>query len=133
MSFVSRWPLLQEHVVTTDDLDANGTVRVEVVTRWLHDARDAYLAGFDEFDATAVTAGPAGIPDGFVLERPATIVVSAGTREVYEDSFLVALRLRAFGEERDVVLNTASVVRVAVTDAVRDALIAREHRAAHAN
>jgi hypothetical protein len=133
MSFVSRWPVLHEHPATADDLDAPGIVRGEVVTRWLHDARDAYLAGMDTFDPAAVAADDARVPAEFALDRPSLVLVSAGTREVFPDSFLVALRLRSFGGERDVTLNTGSVVHVDVTDAVRDELIAREHSAQHTN
>lgn len=133
MSFVSRWPLLHEHHVTADDLDARGIVRAEVVTRWLHDARDEYLAGLQSLAAAASAADDARVPTAFALDRPSLVLVTAGTREVFPDSFVVALRLRSFGGERDVTLNTASVVHVDVSDAVRDELIAREHAAQHTN
>jgi acyl-CoA thioesterase FadM len=133
VSFVSRWPLLHEHRVTADDLDAHGIVRAEVVTRWLHGARDAYLAGLRTFDATGSVIDAPRVPAELALDRPTSVLVSAGTREVFPDSFLVALRLRSFGGERDVTLDTASVVHVEVSDIVRDELIAREHAAEHAN
>jgi acyl-CoA thioesterase FadM len=41
-AFVSRWPVLQEHPVTAEDLDADGVVRDESAARWVAAARSAY-------------------------------------------------------------------------------------------
>jgi acyl-CoA thioesterase FadM len=147
-AFVSRWPVLQEHPVTSSDLDADGVVRDESVARWVAAARSAYLdrcaalrrlregSGLELQDRTA------GLPTGASLGRPAAVVVTAGVREVWPSSFAIAVRLRPLGGDRDIAVNTTCVMRLVdpasgepreLGDEVRDELVALEHAAEHFN
>jgi acyl-CoA thioesterase FadM len=147
-AFMSRWPVLQEHPVTAEDLDADGVVRDESVARWVAAARSAYLdrcvalrrrregSGLELRDRTAA------LPPGGSLGRPAAVVVTAGVREVWPSSFAIAVRLRPVGGDREVAVNATCIMRLAdptigepreLGDEVRDELIALEHSAEHYN
>lgn len=146
--FVSRWPVLEEHEVMPDDVDAGGVVRDASVARWVAGARDAYLGALVALHELRERAGlelrerVEGVPQGAALGRPKIVAVSAGVREVKPTSFALALRLRAMGGDRDAVANLACVVWLEdpatgepaeLGDGVRDELIALEHAAQHMN
>ncbi len=145
---VSRWPVLQEHPVTVEDLDADGVVSDQSVARWVAAARSAYLDRCSllrrvrEGSGLELRDGVVRLPPGGSLGRPAAVVVTAGVRELRPSSFVIAVRLRPGGGDRDVAVNAACVMRLEdlttgevreIADEVRDEFIALEHAAAHFN
>ena len=144
---VSKWVVVHRHKVGTDDLDAGGEVRDDVVARWVDEACAEYLAlchvlaGAAKPEGLVVRSRVGRLPPGSQLGRPATVDVSASAREVRPSSFTIAVRLRA-GGENDVLMNASCVVSIEdpdtgaareLGDEVRDELIALEHAAAHFN
>ncbi len=76
------------------------------------------------------------------LTGASRVVISATATEVFPDSFVVALRIRALGTDTDTPVNLACTVRLVdpatgearpIDDAVRAELIALEHAARHFN
>jgi acyl-CoA thioesterase FadM len=147
-AFVSRWPVLQEHPVTADDLAADGVVRDESVARWVAGARSAYLRRCAVLRQVGEESGlelqdrVADLPPGAALGRPAAVVVTAGVREVWPSSFAMAVRLRPVGGDRDLAVNATCILRLVdpttgepreLGAEVRDELIALEHSAEHFN
>ena len=147
-SIVSRWVVRREHRVGGDDVDAEGGLRDGVIERWIDDARDAYLERCAVVQAMiaalelVLQARPSQRPGREFFGRPSTIVVSAGVTEVYPNSFVMAFRVRSFGQVGDVVANVTSRVSLVdsasgepceLGDGVRDELIALEHAARHTN
>jgi acyl-CoA thioesterase FadM len=142
--FVSRWPVRQEHRVAAADLDADGAVRDGVVRRWVEAACTEHLANaglLPEPAGLRVRHGAQDVPSGRLLGRLAAVAVSAGVREVRPDSFVVAVRLRPLGGDRELALNATLVIeledldgrRLPIDDALRDVLIALEHAAQYTN
>jgi acyl-CoA thioesterase FadM len=147
-AFLSRWPVLQEHQVTAGDLDAGGVVGDRSVARWVADARSAYCARCAALRRRLEDAGlelevqSATLPPGASLGRPATVLVTAGVREVWPSAFAIAVRLRPLDGDRDTAVNATCVMRLVdpaagepreLGDEVRDELIALEHAAEHFN
>ena len=147
-SIVSRWVVRREHRVGGDDVDAEGGLHDGVIERWIDDARDAYLERCAVVQAMiaalelVLQARPSQRPGREFFGRPSTIVVSAGVTEVYPTSFVMAFRLRSFGQVGDVVANVTSRISLLdpatgeaceLGDDVRDELIALEHAANHTN
>jgi acyl-CoA thioesterase FadM len=145
---VSRWVVLQEHAVTSDDLDTDGHVRDDLVERWVDAACAAYLGRCrtlheaQDRDGLELRSRISALPPGARLGRPTGVAVSAGAREFRRRSFTIAVRIRTAGGEPDVAVNAACVVSLedpatsearALGDEVRDDLIALEHRAKHLN
>jgi acyl-CoA thioesterase FadM len=145
-AFLSRWPVLQEHRVTAGDLDG-GVVADRSVARWVAAARSAHLDRCAALRRRQQEAGlelevqSATLPPGASLGRPATVLVTAGVREVWPSSFAVAVRLRPLDGDRDAAVNATCVMRLVdpagepreLGDEVRDELIALEHAAEHFN
>jgi len=146
--FVSRWVVRQQHHVDGDALTTDGFIRDDALRRWVADACDAYLAQcrvLAEMTTRAeltVRTRTGGMPDGEFFGRPTTVVVSAGVTECYPTSFTIAVPVRTYGQNDDVVANLRCVVDVEdpttgeaceFGDAVRDELISLEHTARHTN
>jgi acyl-CoA thioesterase FadM len=147
-SIVSRWVVRREHRVEGDDVDADGGLRDGVIERWIDDARDAYLERCAVVQALiagsklVLQARPGQRPPRDFFGRPSTVVVSAGVTEVYPSAFVMAFRVRSYGQVGDVVANLTSRVSLVdpatgepfeLGDDVRDELIALEHGARHTN
>jgi acyl-CoA thioesterase FadM len=147
-SFVSKWVVLQRHAVGADDLDAAGVIRDDVVSRWIDDARLAYLECCPVLHETAEQAGCVvrsevrSVPPGAELGAPASINVSAGATEIWPTEFAVEVRLRTLGSADDVACSASCTVSIVdprsgdareLGDAVRDELIALAHAAQHFN
>jgi acyl-CoA thioesterase FadM len=147
-SFVSKWVVLQRHAVGADDLDAAGAIRNDVVSRWIDDARLAYLECCPVLHETAEQAGCVvrsevrSVPPGAELGAPASINVSAGATEIWPTEFAVEVRLRTLGSADDVACSASCTVSIVdprsgdareLGDAVRDELIALAHAAQHFN
>ena len=147
-AMVRKWPVLQEHQVTADDLDDGGVVRDDSVARWVDAAHAAYLercaALQREVERSGVRARAriAHQPPGASLGRATSVVVSAGATEIRPSSFAIAVRLRPLGGDRDVAVNAACLVHLEdpatgqpyeIGDEIRDELIAMEHAATHFN
>jgi hypothetical protein len=145
---VSRWVVLEEHVVTADDLDGDGDVLDEVVERWIGKACAAYLDRcrtlheMEERGGLALRFRVGAVPPGARLGRPTSVAVSAGAREVRRGSFTIAVRLRGTDGASDIPVNASCVVSLEhpttgepreLGDAVRDELIALEQAAQHFN
>ena len=143
--FVSKWVVLHAHTVVTEDVDADGDLRDDVVAGWVDEACAAYLAQCHALNETARRDGlvlrprVGALPPGAHLARAEAVTVSASAREVRPTSFTIAVRLRT-GGENDVAVNTSCVVSLEEEDTgtvrdlgtdVRDELIALEHAAAH--
>jgi len=145
--FASRFVIAERHAVAADDLDPSGSVRGEVLERWIAAACDAYLekcsvlADLAQREQGAVRVAPVAFPIAREVGKQAMVVVSAGATEFRPRSFTLAVRVRAMGGDDDVVLNLpydVSVVdrsgeAVELDDGVRDELIALEHSASHFN
>ena len=147
-SIVSRWVVRREHRVDPGAFDAEGVMRDGVIEQWIDDARDAYLERCAV--VRAMIAGsklvsqtrPGDRPGREFFGRPSTIVVSAGVTEVYPAAFVMAFRVRSYGQVGDVVANVTSRISLVdpatgepreLGDDVRDELIALEHGARHTN
>ena len=145
---MSRWPVLLEHAVGPEDLDAEGRIRDDVVERWVDDVCAAYLehcvvlAAALEREGLRVRSRTVKLPHGERLGHPTEVVVSAGATEILPESFTIAVRLRPFGGEREVALNGARTIQLEdpatgevhpVTNDIRDELIALAHAARHFN
>lgn len=140
--------MLQKHPVTVEDLDAVGFVSDQSVERWVAAARSAYLGRcavlrrMREGLGLELRDGVVRLPPGGSLGRPEAVVVTAGVREVRPSSFLIAVRLRSVGGDRDAASNATCVMRLEdpatgevreIGDEVRDEFIALEHAAEHFN
>jgi acyl-CoA thioesterase FadM len=145
---VSKWVVLRDHVIDADDVDDDGHLLDEILARWVDEACAAYLdrcrvlGEMRDRDGLALRSRVGALPPGARLGRPTSVAVSAGAREVRRTSFTIAVRLRAAGDETDVVANVACVVSLEDTisgearelgDVVRDELIALEQAASHFN
>src|SRR5690242_12451631 len=114
-SFVSRWVVLQDHAVAPDDVDANGTVRDDVLANWITNARDEYLDLCRELrerqrGGLLIRMGAVEVPPGALPGRPANVSVSAGATEFFPTSFTMAFRVRSYGSADDTVLNLTCAV-----------------------
>jgi acyl-CoA thioesterase FadM len=145
--FVARWPVLQQHRVTSRDVDAEGNVQESTLQRWAIDACSEYLDRCDSLQRLRTDSGLhlacrlSGATPGNALGRPAVVAVSAGVTEVRPRGFTIALRLRAFGAD-PATLSARCVVRLEdpatgepqeLGDAVRQELVALQHSATHLN
>ena len=146
-SIVSRWVVREAYPVCAEDLGADGTVSVVAVERWIASVLDVYLERCSALCAAADGSGRVlnfdlSVLDAVPYGRPTTVVVSAGTTEVYPTSFTMAFRVRTYGGADDVVVNATCAVSIRdpdtgeageIDDAIRDELIALEHAARHTN
>jgi acyl-CoA thioesterase FadM len=147
-AFLSRWPVVQEHRVTAGDLDDGGVVGDRSVARWVAAVRSAYLDRCAALRRRLEESGlelevqSASLPPGTSLGRPATVLVTAGVREVWPSSFAIALRLRPLDGDREMAVNATCVMRLVdpaggepreLGDEVREEFIALEHAAEHFN
>jgi acyl-CoA thioesterase FadM len=145
---ISRWPVLQEHPVGAADLDSGGRVRDERVAGWVAAVQAAYLERCAVLTALRERSGLAlrdevtHLPSGASLGRPVAVVVSAGVTEVLPQAFVLAVRLRTDGGERDVAVNArvrlwledhATGEASAIGDELRDEFIALAHAAEQYN
>jgi acyl-CoA thioesterase FadM len=145
---MSRWPVLLERTVGPEDLDADGGVREEVVQGWVGAACSAFLdrcvglAGMRERQCLRLHREITKPPNAELLGRPAEVVVSAGATEILPDRFMVAVRIRPSGGDREMPLNVVCSVRLEdpatqevhpVSEELRDELIALAHAARHFN
>ena len=146
--FITKWAVRQDHPVTGDDLDADGTVRDGVLERWVAAACSAYLErcpvlqGKRERDGLELRQRARNLPAGGGLGRPESVVVTARATEFRPSSFVVAVRLRPLGGERDLAVDVWWEVQLEdpatgepreLDSAVRDELISIEHAASHYN
>jgi acyl-CoA thioesterase FadM len=147
-SIVTRWPVLQEHRVSAEDLDANGGVRDEAVEGWAIAARSAYLARcpvlqeVQERSRLELQHRAVSSPSGAALVRPTIVVVTASAPEVRSRSFVIAVRIRPTGGNSHVTVDAAWVVRLVdpttgevqgIGDDIRDELIGLERSAQYFN
>jgi acyl-CoA thioesterase FadM len=145
---MTRWLVLDEHSVTGQDVDHDGTVSDEAVERWVNAARLAYLDRCTLLRQEQAQSGleltyrNRALPGGPLLGRPSSVVVTASASEVSPSSFTISVRLRPLGGDRETVVNTSCVVRWPdapsgearqLDKAIRDELIALEHSATHFN
>lgn len=146
--FITKWAVRQDHAVTDADLDGGGTVRDGAVERWVAAACSAYLEGCSvlrgtrERDGLELRQRARNLPAGSGLGRPDSVVVTARATEFRPSSFVVAVRRRPSGGERDIVADVTCEVRLedpatgdprGLDSAVRDELISIEHAARHYN
>jgi acyl-CoA thioesterase FadM len=146
--FITKWAVRQDHPVTGDDLDGDGTVRDGVLEGWVAAACSAYLErcpvlqGKRERDGLELRQHAHTLPAGSGLGRPDSVVVTARATEFRASSFVVAVRLRPLGGERDVAVDVWCEVQLEdpatgesreLESAVRDELISIEHAARHYN
>lgn len=147
-SITTRWSVRQEHRVTPDDLDAEGLITDEAVARWVALARSAYLEQCPVLEDTRTRFGldvrdhVGPHPGGARLGLSPTVIVSATATEVRPTSFVISVRLRPVGGDREDPLNVTCVIRLQdpatgeardIGDEIRDELIAHEHAARHFN
>jgi acyl-CoA thioesterase FadM len=147
-AMVRKWPVLLEQPVSADDLDADGAVRDDSVSRWVDAASADYLGRCALLQRVVRESGlelRAPIthrPPGASLGRPSSVVVSAGATEIRPDSFSIAVRLRPAGGDHEEARDATCLVRLhdpaggdphPITDALRDELIALEQAARHYN
>lgn len=145
--FITKWAVRQDRSVGGDDLDGAGTVRDEVLERWVAAACSAYLErcpvlqGKRERDGLELRQHARDLPAGSGLGSPERVVVTARATEFRPSSFVVAVRLRPLGGERDI-MDVWCEVRLEdpvtgepreLDSAVRDELISIEHAAGHYN
>lgn len=144
---MTRWSVLREHTVATEDVDPVGAVRGAVLAGWVDDAVDAYLEQCRALASIVARAGLTLVRSSRPLDpealsgRPITVVVTASASEYSPTSFTIALRVRASGGDDDRALNVRCEVRAhdgtgapyELTDDVRDELIVLEHAARHFN
>lgn len=146
--FITKWAVRQDQAVGGDDLDAAGTVLDGVLERWVAAACSAYLErcpvlqGKRERDGLELRQRAHDLPAGSRLGRPERVVVTARATEFRPSSFVVAVRLRPLGGERDVAMDIWCEVRLEdpltgepreLDAAVRDELLSIEHAARHYN
>ena len=144
----SKWPVLRDHTVEASDLDADGIVRDECVSRWVAAAVNEYVDQCPRVLELASGAGskltqtPVAVPPGAAMGQAASVLVSAGATEVHPTSFTVAVRIRPIGEDDHPPANATCVVRVddvstgeprELGNAIRDELIALQHAARYFN
>jgi hypothetical protein len=146
-AIMTKWAVLQEHRVDAGDLDVDQTVSDRAVERWVAGVCQAYLDRCVVLrrardDADLDLRQRRTLPQGALLGRPASVVVSASATEVGPDSFTIAVRLRPVGGDRETVASATCVVRlqdratasaVPVGEELRDELIAIERSAQHCN
>ncbi len=147
-TFSTRWSVLQMHDVGPTDRDPGGTLRDEMLRRWITDAAAAYVEQCSRLESTRARAGLrvrfdiGELPGAADLGQPGQVSVSASATEVFPTSFVVSFRIRGTGGESDATINAAC--RVVLEDPatgraceldreIRDELIALEHAARHFN
>jgi hypothetical protein len=145
---MSRWPVLLEHRVTPGDFDHSGSIRDEVVERWIAGARSAYpdccvlLKEVLQQQGLRLRHRTMGSPKGDRLGRPTSVVTSAGATEVHPEAFTISVRLRPFGGDRERPVNDVCTIQLEdpatgeiqpLTNEIRDELIALAHAARHFN
>lgn len=145
---ITRWPVLQEHPVTADDLDVNGDVSDAAVERWTTAARSAYLRRcsvlrkVQERSGLELQSRAINVPSGTALGRPTTVMVTASVTEVRPRSLVISVRIRPIGGDSHDTVDAAWVIRLVdqasgqvhdINDDIRDYLIALERSAEHYN
>jgi hypothetical protein len=145
---LSKWPVLQEHPVGDSDLEPGGGVRDRSVAGWVAAIQAAYLERCTVLGELRRRSGltlreeVTRLPSGASLGRPAAVLVTAGVTEVLPQAFMLAVRLRTDGAERDVAVNArvrlwledpATGAASAIGDELRDEFIALAHAAEHYN
>lgn len=145
---LSKWPVLREHAVGATDLDPGGGVRDQSLAGWVGEIQASYLqrcAALQELrerSGLTLRAEVTHLPPGASLGRPAGVVVTAGVTEVLPEAFVLAVRLRTDGGERDVVIDArvrlwledpATGAASPIGDELRDEFIALAHTAEHYN
>ena len=144
----TRWPVARDHAVEPDDLDSNGDVSDAAIERWISHACTTYFEQCQVLERTRAADGlelrleARATATARRLEPSPAVLVSIGTTEIFPTSFVVALRLRPIHGDRDDPMDVTRVVRLvdpvtgephAITDEIRDELIALEHAARHFN
>ena len=147
-SILTRWPVLQEHPVTAEDLDANGRLRDEAVERWTSAARLAYigrcaaLREIHERPALELRFRTITLPSAEVLGHPTSVVVTAHVTEILPTSLAMTVRIRPIVGGSQRTLDAAWVVSVverlsgevlSIGDGIRADLIELERGAEHYN
>jgi acyl-CoA thioesterase FadM len=146
-SFATPWSVSREYEVTANDLDAGGSIRDQTVTAWVGEVRDAYLEQCKVLHETCAREGWAPHdrggphPTGTSLGHASAVVVTATATEVLPRSFVIAVRIRPGGGDRDDPVNTTCVITLEdatgaaheIGKDVRDELIALEHAARYFN
>ena len=144
---MSKWAVRREFEIVPGDVQADGTIDVAAIRRWITGAADAYLEHCEEIARLASTTGArlqqaiSTGPGVRAVTGLASVTVSATAVEVHPDSFTIAVRIRQVGEgdampvaARCVVtLNGADGDPIALGDGVRDELIALERGARQYN
>lgn len=138
----------RSYPVSGADLDGNGSVRPEVVERWLSEIRAEYL---DRCQALRELQARSGLELRFGFRRPVeperlgtptAVSVSAGATELLPDSITLAFRMRPRDGSGDDAVNVSGIlvlvdpgtgVACELGADVRDELIALEHAARHTN
>ena len=144
---MSRWPVLLNHRVTPEDLDDDGAIRDEVVESWIATACSGYLdrcvvlREFLERSGLQLRRNTE-LPSRRLLGWPTSVITTAGVTEIHPKAFMIAVRLRPVGGDRETPLNQTCGVRLEdpgtgdvplLTDDIRDELIALAHAAEHFN
>ena len=144
---VTKWSVSQEYEVGSDDLDAAGAVRAELIARRIDDACGAYLAQCRVLEETRarddleLRIDRDQVPDATLPGAPTSLVVTATATEIWPDAFAISVRIRPIDGVAERPVNVNCTVRLMQSDgapaelgnAVRDELIALEHAAPHYN
>ena len=131
--------------VASDELDADGAVRADVVARCIDDACRAYLAQCPVLEETRahddlelrIDRDP--VQDAALPGSPTSLVVTATATEIWPDAYAISVRIRPIDGPSERPVNVNCTVRLMQADAapaelgnaVRDELIALEHAARH--
>ena len=131
-SFVSKWPVLLELPVTSDDLEDDGTLNPSGRERLFAAARDEYLAGCSTLAGRDVEVRNVVVPAGAAtLAAGAVTTVSVAVVEIFPDRFTMDVRIRPGADGEGIAAHGSCdlVVAGGVGDEVRDELIAQAHAA----
>jgi acyl-CoA thioesterase FadM len=146
-AILTKWPVLQEHTVASDDLDVRGQVGDAAVERWAVAARSANLERCSLLQTMRERCGldlriqTVNRPSGAALGCPTTVIVTTSAPEVRSRSIVVAARIRPIGGS-GVGVNGDWVIQIRdpntgcvyqVTDDIRDELIHLERSAGYWN
>jgi hypothetical protein len=145
MAIHTQWSVRQDHPVTAEDLDADGSIRADATRRWVAGALAAYLGqcpALEQHRARSglqLTSTESG-PDDLRLPSAPDVMVTATATEVFPASFVVAVRVRPVGGDNDDPLDVTCAVRLEdpttgeaqpLDDDIRAELIALAHAARH--
>ena len=135
----TRWPVVVSVAVTPADRDADGRLTETAIERLFTEGRAAYFDECSTIDGSTVDVRQTKVQPGRAAVRDDGVTVAVAVVEVFPDSFTMTARVRPDGPSDSTGAGEGIAATAwcsvspggAVSNAMRDELIAMAHAAKH--